>query len=84
VPAVVVGGRTWHGQTHGGLALDPRARRVEKAYWEVATFHVLTGNQQLDHSRISELRSRHLEVLDGLTVQVLRLCQKGEASEPGS
>ena len=34
------------------------------------------GNQQPDHSRISEFRRRNLAALAGLFVQVLRLCQK--------
>jgi len=37
---------------------------------------VLTGNQQPDHSRISEFRRRKLDALKGLFVQILRLCQK--------
>jgi hypothetical protein len=37
---------------------------------------VLTGNQQPDHSRISDFRRRPLNALAGLFVQVLRLCQK--------
>jgi hypothetical protein len=37
---------------------------------------VLTGNQQPDHSRISDFRRRHLEALAGLFVHVLRLCQE--------
>jgi transposase len=37
---------------------------------------VLTGNQQPDHSRISDFRRRHLGALAGLFVQVLRLFQK--------
>lgn len=36
------------------------SRKIEKACWEVAAFRVLTGNQQRDHSRISDLRRRHL------------------------
>jgi transposase len=36
----------------------------------------LTGNQQPDHSRISDFQGRHLDALAGLFVQVLRLCQK--------
>ena len=32
----------------------------EKACWEDAAFRVLTGNQQPDHSRISDFRRRHL------------------------
>jgi transposase len=37
---------------------------------------VLTGNQQPDHSRISEFRRRNLEALSDLFMQILRLCQK--------
>ncbi|MGB5241029.1 MAG: IS1182 family transposase [Prochlorococcaceae cyanobacterium] len=54
----------------------PSSRRIEKACWEDAAFRVLTGNQQPDHSRISDFRRRHLDALTGLFVQVLRLCQK--------
>jgi transposase len=54
----------------------PSSRKIEKACWEDAAFRVLTGNQQPDHSRISDFRRRHLDALAGLFVQVLRLCQK--------
>ena len=54
----------------------PSSRKIEKACWEDAAFRVLTGNQQPDHSRISDFRRCHLAVLGGLFVQVLRLCQK--------
>ncbi|MFZ9464270.1 MAG: transposase, partial [Vulcanococcus sp.] len=52
------------------------SRRIERACWEDAAFRVLTGNQQPDHSRISDFRLVHLDALAGLFVQVLRLCQK--------
>jgi transposase/transposase InsO family protein len=54
----------------------PSSRKIEKACWEDAAFRVLTGNQQPDHSRISDFRRRHLPALADLFVQVLRLCQK--------
>jgi transposase len=54
----------------------PSSRTIEKACWEDAAFRVLTGNQQPDHSRISDFRRRHLPALADLFVQVLRLCQK--------
>lgn len=54
----------------------PSSRKIETACWEDAAFRVLTGNQQPDHSRISDFRRRHLDALAGLFVQVLRLCQK--------
>ena len=54
----------------------PSSRKIEKACWEDAALRVLTGNQQPDHSRISDFRLVHLDALAGLFVQVLRLCQK--------
>ena len=44
----------------------PSSRKIEKACWEDAAFRVLTGNQQPDHSRISDFRRRHLSALAGL------------------
>jgi transposase len=54
----------------------PSSRKIEKACWEDAAFRVLTGNQQPDHSRISDFRRRHLNAQAGLFVQVLKVCQK--------
>ncbi len=51
-------------------------RKIERACYENLPFRVLTGNQQPDHTRISEFRSRNLDALKGLFVQILRLCQK--------
>ena len=39
-------------------------------------FRVLTGNQQLDNSRISKFRRRKLDALKGLLIQILHPCQK--------
>jgi hypothetical protein len=44
----------------------PSSRRIELACWEDAAFLVLTGNQQPDHSRISDFRLVHLDALAGL------------------
>ena len=52
------------------------SRRIERACYEDLAFRVLTGNQQPDHSRISEFRRGKLEALSDLFVQILRLCQK--------
>jgi transposase len=52
------------------------SRRIERACYEDLAFRVLTGNQQPDHSRISEFRRRNLDALSELFVQILRLCQK--------
>ena len=52
------------------------SRKIERACYEDLAFRVLTGNQQPNHSRISEFRRRNLEALSGLFVQILRLCQE--------
>jgi transposase len=52
------------------------SRKIERACHEDLAFWVLTGNQQLDHSRITEFRRRNLDALKDLFVQILRLCQK--------
>jgi len=44
----------------------PSSRKIEMACLEDAAFRVLTGNQQPDHSRISDFRRRHLPALAGL------------------
>ncbi len=54
----------------------PSSRKIEKACWEDSAFRVLSGNQQPDHSRISDFGRRHLDALAGLLIQVLQLCQK--------
>jgi transposase len=54
----------------------PSSRRIERACWVDAAFRVLTGNQQPDHSRISDFRLVHLDALAELFMQVLRLCHK--------
>jgi transposase len=54
----------------------PSSRKIEKACSEDLAFRVLSGNQQPDHTRISEFRRKHLQILEGLFVQVLQLCQK--------
>jgi len=52
------------------------SRKIERACYQDLAFRVLTGNQQPDHSRISEFRRRNLDALKDLFVQILRLCQK--------
>jgi transposase len=54
----------------------PRTRKIEKACWEEAAFRMLTGNQQQEHSQVSDFRRRHLGALSGLFVQVFKVCQK--------
>jgi transposase len=52
------------------------SRKIERACYEDLAFRELTGNQQPDHSRISDFRRRNLDAVKGLFVQILRLCQK--------
>jgi hypothetical protein len=52
------------------------SRKIERACYEDLAFRGLTGNQQPDHSRISDFRRRNLDALKGMFVQILRLCQK--------
>ncbi len=52
------------------------SRRLERATWEDVPTRILTGGQHPDHTRISEFRREHLKELEGLFIQVLRVCQK--------
>jgi transposase len=61
----------------------PSSRKIERACYEDLPFRVLSGDQQPDHTRISEFRRRHLERLEDLFVQVLRLCQKSGLVQMG-
>lgn len=54
----------------------PSSRKLERASYEEVAYRVLAAEQHPDHDSISEFRKRHLKVLSGLFVQVLRLCQK--------
>ncbi|MFN7678996.1 MAG: transposase, partial [Cyanobacteriota bacterium] len=42
------------------------SRNIERACYEDLAFRVLTGIQQPDHCRISDVRLRNLEALSGL------------------
>ena len=52
------------------------SRKIERATYENVAFRVLAGNCHPDHSRISAFRKAHLQALQGLFLQVLRICQK--------
>ncbi len=54
----------------------PSSRKIEQATYYSVPFRVLCADNHPDHDTISEFRSRHLEALGGLFVNVLRLCQK--------
>lgn len=52
------------------------SRKIEKKTYEDIAFRVIAAGQHPDHSTVSEFRRQHLDVLAGLFVQVLALCQK--------
>ena len=49
---------------------------IERACHEDLAFRLLMAIQQQDHSCISEFRRPNVDLLKGLFVQILRLCQK--------
>lgn len=51
------------------------SRKIEMATWEDVAYRVLSANQHPDHDSIAEFRNRHLQVLPGLFLQVLKLCR---------
>src|SRR3989338_9621758 len=53
----------------------PSSRKIEKATWEEVAYRVLSADQHPDHDSIAEFRKRHLLVLGGLFLQVLKLCR---------
>ena len=51
------------------------SRRIQQACEERVTFRVIVGNDIPNFRTISDFRKLHLQELQGLFVQVLRLCQ---------
>ena len=49
------------------------SRRLERATHEDVAFRILTADAHPDHSRINEFRRVHLQAIEELFVQVLRL-----------
>ena len=72
----------YHPQMMTGLLLygyatgSPSSRQIEKKCVEDVAFRVISGDQKPDHATIAEFRKVHLEALDELFIQVLKLCQK--------
>lgn len=60
---------------YGYCTGKPSSRKIEKATWEEVAYRVLSADQHPDHDSIAEFRKRHLSVLPGLFLQVLKLCQ---------
>lgn len=59
------------------------SRRIARACQERVDFMAVTGMQAPDHDTINEFRRRHLQAIEGLFVQVLRLCQKANLVDLG-
>ena len=59
------------------------SRKIEKACHERLDFMAVTAMSKPDHSTISEFRRVHLEELQLLFVQVLKLCQKAGLTKLG-
>lgn len=60
-----------------GYCLGVRSsRRIERATVEDVGFRVLCAGNEPDFRTIAAFRARHLEALDDLFLQVLRLCQE--------
>lgn len=54
----------------------PSSRKIEKHLQQDIAFRVLAANNTPDFRTISDFRKDHLEVLGGLFVQILQLCQQ--------
>lgn len=52
------------------------SRRIARACEERVDFMAVTGLNRPDFRTVSDFRKRHLQALQGLFVQVLRLCQR--------
>ena len=60
-------------------AKGPRGEKgFDTSMYEDLDFRVLTGKQQPEDSRISEFRRSNLDDLNGLFIQILRLCQNAD------
>jgi transposase len=54
------------------------SRKIEKGCFERLDFMAVTAMNKPDHTTISEFRRVHLKELEGLFVQILKLCQRAE------
>jgi transposase len=52
------------------------SRVIERLCRESIAYRVITANQQPDHSSICRFRKEHAKALEGLFIDVLRLCQE--------
>jgi hypothetical protein len=61
----------------------PRPGRLRPKLEEDIAFHVLTANNMPDFLTRAEFWTRHLVVLTGVFVQVLRLCRQAKLVKLG-
>ena len=54
----------------------PSSRKIEKCLVEDVAFRMLAANNTPNFRTIADFRKEHLAALDGLFLQVLKLCQK--------
>ena len=54
----------------------PSSRKIEKCLMEDVGFRMLAANNTPNFRTIADFRKEHLAALDGLFLQVLKLCQK--------
>ena len=54
----------------------PSSRKIEKCLMEDVAFRMLAANNTPNFRTIADFRKEHLSALDGLFLQVLKLCQK--------
>lgn len=59
------------------------SRRISRALEEDVSLRYLSANQQPDFRTVSDFRKDHLEALEGLFVEVLRLCEKAGLAKMG-
>jgi len=52
------------------------SRRIARACEDRVDFMAVTGMNRPDFRTVSDFRKRHLQALQGLFVQVLKLCQR--------
>jgi transposase len=65
-------GLLFYGYTNGIFS----SRKLARHCLEDVSFRVLTANNQPDFRTISEFRRRHLDALEHLYVEILRLCEE--------
>ena len=68
---------------HAYMSGVPSSRRIAKACRERNDFIMIVALDPPDFRTISEFRKRHLKALDGLFLQILKLCEKAGLAKLG-